>query len=72
MLAAVEQSSAGGSNTVLLTRIGGGAFGNGDGWIDSAIERAMGIVNDAGLEIVFVAHGSVSPGIQAIVDRYQR
>jgi len=72
MLAAVEQSSAGGSNTVLLTRIGGGVFGNGDDWIDSAIERAMGIVNDAGLEIVFVAHGSVSPGIQAIVDRYQR
>ena len=71
MLAAVEQSSAGGSNTVLLTRIGGGVFGNGDDWIDSAIERAMDIVNDAGLEIVFVAHGSVSPGIQAIVDRYQ-
>jgi hypothetical protein len=72
MLAAVEQASAGGSNTVLLTRIGGGAFGNGDDWIDSAIERAMGIVNDAGLDIVFVARGSVGPGIQAIVDRYQR
>ena len=72
MLAAVEQASAGGSNTVLLTRIGGGAFGNGEDWIDSAIERAMGIVNDAGLDIVFVAHGPVSPGLQAIVDRYQR
>jgi len=72
MLAAVEQADSGGSNTVLLTRIGGSAFGNGDDWIDSAIERAMGIVKDAGLEIVFVAHGSVSPSIQAIVDRYQR
>lgn len=71
MLAAVEQVSASGSNTVLLTRIGGGVFSNGDDWIDSAIERAMGIVADAGLDIVFVAHGSVSPGIQGIVDRYQ-
>lgn len=71
MLAAVEQAGNGGSNTVLLTRIGGGVFSNGDDWIDSAIERAMGIVADAGLDIVFVAHGSVSPGIQGIVDRYQ-
>ena len=72
MLAAVEQVSAGGSATVLLTRIGGGAFGNGDDWIDSAIERAMDIVRDAGLDIVFVAHGSVSPGVRGIVDRYAR
>ena len=72
MLAAAEQASAGGSATVLLTRIGGGVFSNGEDWIDSAIERAMGMVNDAGLDIVFVARESVSPGIQAIVDRYQR
>ncbi|RFC41726.1 MAG: hypothetical protein DVB23_003336 [Verrucomicrobia bacterium] len=54
LLAAVEQASGGGSNTVLLTRIGGSAFGNDDGWIDDAIERAMGIVGDAGLDIRFV------------------
>lgn len=72
MLAAAEQASNGGSNTVLLTRIGGGAFGNGDDWIDSAIERAMDLVKDAGLDIVFVSRGSVSPGIQAIVDRHRR
>ena len=71
-LAAVEQVGAGGSPTVLLTRIGGGVFRNGDDWIDSAIERAMDVVKDAGLEIVFVARGSVSPGVQGIVDRYQR
>ena len=70
LLAAVEQAANGGSNTVLLTRIGGGVFRNGADWIDSAIERAMGIVQDAGLDIVHVAHDHVSPGIQAIVDRY--
>jgi hypothetical protein len=60
MLAAVEQASAGGSPTVLLTHIGGGVFSNGRDWIDSAIERAMGIVADAGLDIAFVARNPVS------------
>jgi len=72
MLAAVEQASNGGSNTVLLTRIGGGVFENGDAWIDSAIERAMEIVKDSGLEIIFVAHRAATPGVREIVDRYQR
>ena len=75
LLAAVEQASAGGSNAggsnkVLLTRIGGGVFGNGNDWIDGAIERAMGIVADAGLEISIVAHGHASPAVRAIVERY--
>ena len=70
MLAAVEQVTAGGSNKVLLTRIGGGVFGNGNAWIDSAIERAMGIVTFAGLEIVIVEYRQIGPGVQRIVDRY--
>lgn len=70
LLASVEQASAGGSNKVLLTRIGGGVFGNGNDWIDGAIERAMGIVADAGLEISIVAHGHASPAVRAIVERY--
>ncbi|MGI9164719.1 MAG: hypothetical protein ACR2JI_17630, partial [Mycobacterium sp.] len=70
MLAAAEQASAGGSNTVLLTRIGGGVFGNGDDWIDSAIERAMDIVKDAGLDIVIVEYRGISPGVQRIVENY--
>ncbi len=60
-----------GSNKVLLTRLGGSAFGNGDDWIDSAIERALTIVEDAGWDIVIVAYGYVSPAVQAIVDRYE-
>ena len=40
LLAAVEQSLAGMSNIVLLTRVGGGVFGNADAWIDDAIVRA--------------------------------
>jgi hypothetical protein len=57
LLAAAEQASNSGSNTVLLTRLGGGAFGNGDDWIDSAIERALAVVEHAGLDIRIVSRG---------------
>jgi len=32
------------ANIVLLTRVGGGAFGNADEWIDDAIVRAVAII----------------------------
>ena len=57
LLAAVEQSSAGGSNIVLLTRVGGGAFGNADAWIDDAIVRTLAIAEHAGLDVRLVSHG---------------
>ncbi len=40
-----------GSDQVLLTRLGGGAFGNEARWIDRAIERAGRVVADAGLDV---------------------
>lgn len=71
LLAAAEQAIRGGSNKVLLTRLGGGAFGNADDWINSAIERALTVVEYARLDIRIVSFGSVSPAIQAIVDRWR-
>ena len=70
MLAAAEQAAGGGSNKLLLTRIGGGVFGNGDEWIDDAIDRALGIVADAGLDIALVCHRDVSNGVQALIDKW--
>ena len=70
LLAATEQAAAGGSNKVLLTRIGGGVFGNGDAWINDAIERAVEIVGDAGLDIAVVCFGHVDPGVKSIVDHW--
>ena len=70
LLAAVEQAGSGGSNKVLLTRLGGGAFGNDPDWIDSAIERALGVVADAGLDISIVCYGRADREVQALVDRY--
>lgn len=70
LLAAAEQVADGGSNVVLLTRVGGGVFGNEASWIDHAIERALGIVQDAGLDVRFVGYRDVDPGAQDIIDRW--
>jgi hypothetical protein len=70
LLSAVEQSVAGGSNTVLLTRVGGGVFGNADAWIDDAIVQALGIVAHAGLDVRLVSFGSVHPSFRAIEERF--
>lgn len=43
-----------GSDQVLLTRLGGGAFGNEPGWIDAAIERALRLVAGRGLRVTHV------------------
>ncbi|CAN5371660.1 hypothetical protein BH09ACT7_BH09ACT7_30630 [soil metagenome] len=59
LLTAVEQAASGGSNTVLLTRVGGGVFGNGEAWIDDAIERALAIVELSGLDIRLVSRANV-------------
>jgi hypothetical protein len=70
LLSAVEQSSAGGSKIVLLTRVGGGAFGNADKWIDDAIVRALAIVDHAGLDVRLVSHGRIHDSNRAIAERF--
>lgn len=54
LLVAAEQAGRGGSGTVLLTRVGGGAFGNDLGWIDDAIDRALERTAGAGLDVRLV------------------
>jgi hypothetical protein len=66
LLAAVGSES----NVVLLTRLGGGVFGNADAWIDDAIVRAIEIVKDAGLDVRLVSHGRVHDSFRAIEERF--
>lgn len=54
LLAAVENAQRGGSKVVLLTRLGGGAFGNDDDWIDAAISRALASMTDVDIDVVRV------------------
>ncbi|MEU0499049.1 hypothetical protein [Mycobacterium sp. NPDC006124] len=58
------------SNVVLLTRIGGGVFGNADSWIDDAIMRALEIVANAGLDVRLVSHGRVHDSFRAIEEQF--
>lgn len=70
LLAAAEQATAGGSTTVVLTRVGGGVFNNDPGWINDAIERALGIVEHAGLDVRLLCHRTVSPEAWGIAERW--
>ena len=55
--AAVINARRGSSTKVLLTLLGGGAFGNDLGWICAAMQRAIAQVAGHGLDIVLVSYG---------------
>jgi hypothetical protein len=63
LLAAVAIAQHGGSNEVFLTRLGGGAFGNADAWIDSAMRRALQATADTALDVRIVSYGAPSRGL---------
>ncbi|MCC8995387.1 MAG: hypothetical protein LM550_17265 [Candidatus Contendobacter sp.] len=54
LLAGVLNARRSVSNRVLITSLGGGAFGNDKDWIDAAIDRALALVGGCGLEILCV------------------
>ena len=70
LLAAAEQANQGASNTVLLTTVGGGVFGNEHEWIHDAMERALSVVENAGLDIRIVGHHDISTAVSQLIDRW--
>jgi hypothetical protein len=70
LLAGVLNAARGASNRVLLTRLGGGAFGNADGWIDRAMLRAVQLISDRDLDVAVVCYGDPSPRLRNLVRRY--
>ena len=56
--AAVLNARRGASSIVLLTRLGGGAFGNDEAWITSAMWRALTKVQDCSLDVRLVSRGA--------------
>lgn len=54
---------------VFLTRVGGGAFGNDDQWILSAMARALEIVQSCELDVRIVSHGAPSDEIRRLASR---
>ncbi len=61
LLAALADSSKAKSRRVLLTGLGGGAFGNSQAWITDAIDFALARAPRAGLELLMVGYREV-PG----------
>ncbi len=57
-----------GNNTVYLTLVGGGVFGNEIDWIVAAIRRAVENYSDAGIDIAIVSHGISNPHVQELKD----
>lgn len=67
MLAAVLNARRGASNIVLLTLLGGGAFGNAPEWIHAAIKRTLRRVSGFDLDVRLVSYGAPSPATREVV-----
>jgi len=63
MLAAVLNARRGVSNVVLLTELGGGAFGNDHAWIHAAMRRALEMMSGFELDVRLVSYRSPSRAI---------
>jgi hypothetical protein len=68
--AAVLNSVSTDNNKVYLTLLGGGAFGNREVWILSAIQRALREYRDADLDVMIVSYGSSNSRIQKMVQAW--
>jgi hypothetical protein len=70
MWAAVLNAQRGTSNVVLLTRLGGGAFGNDDNWIHSAMRRALTIMLQFDLDVRLVSYGPPSRAMLQMAEQF--
>lgn len=61
MWAAALNAERGASNVVLLTLLGGGAFGNEESWILAATRRALELTLGFDLDVRIVSYGPPSP-----------
>lgn len=67
LLQAVLNARRGASNIVLLTLLGGGAFGNAPEWIHAAINRAVARASNFDLDVRLVSYGAPSAEMRALV-----
>jgi hypothetical protein len=70
MSAAVLNARRGASNVVLLTQLGGGAFGNHDNWIHAATRRSLEKMRKCDLDVKLVSYGTPSRAITHIAEHF--
>jgi hypothetical protein len=56
------------NNTVFVTMLGGGAFGNRNEWIVEAIARSIGLFKNFDLNVRIVSYGRPSDEVQKLID----
>jgi len=66
LAAAVLNASKTGSKSVYLTLIGGGVFGNDQEWIVDAIERAVKMHHNSGLDVNIVSFRHSNPAVRKL------
>ena len=71
MWSAVLNAQRGASNIVLLTLLGGGAFGNDEDWICAALRRALALTLHYDLDVRLVSYGVPSPATLSLVDEFR-
>jgi protein-tyrosine phosphatase len=69
-LAGVLNAQRGASSVVLLTQLGGGAFGNDEKWISAATVRALKLVRDYDLDVKLVSYGAPSQAVIEIARQF--
>jgi hypothetical protein len=68
--AAALNARRGASNIVLLTRLGGGAFGNEEQWIQDALRRALLKARDFDLDVRLVSYRAPSREMQQLAAEF--
>jgi hypothetical protein len=68
--AAVENARRSGSKIVLLTSLGGGAFGNDEDWILSAMRRAFGMAAGFDLDVRVVSYREPSRKLVQLAEEF--
>jgi hypothetical protein len=71
ILAGILNARRGASNVVLLTQLGGGAFGNRGDWIHSAMRRALKLASGHDLDVKLVSHGSPSGIVVQLTEEFK-
>jgi hypothetical protein len=69
--AAVLNAARGCSNVVLLTSLGGGAFGNHESWIEDGLRRALQLARGYDLDVRLVSYGEPSATFRLIEEEFR-
>ena len=71
LCAAIVNARTHGTQTVFLTLLGGGVFGNDTAWILGALHRAVHLYQQAALDVAIVSYGASQPAVQHLVQHIE-